>query len=57
MKEASGELNMTLITIVSVALIGAIFMALYPAIRDRITNTWNTSGGELETEYNNRPKA
>lgn len=57
MKEASGELNMTLITIVAVALIGAIFMALYPTIRDRITNTWNESGSELETEYNNRPKA
>lgn len=57
MKEASGELNMTLITIVAVALIGAIFMALYPTIRDRITNTWNTSGNELENEYNNRPRA
>ncbi len=57
MKEASGELNMTLITIVAVAIIGAIFLALYPSIRTRIENTWNESGSDLENAFNNRQQS
>ena len=41
MKEASGELNMTLITIIAVAAIGAIIAALMPIIRKTIENRWN----------------
>lgn len=41
MKEASGELNMTLITIIAVGIIGAIFYALWPQIRDAINNKWH----------------
>ena len=52
MKEASGELNMTLITILAVAVIGGIFMALYPTIRDRIANTWNSSANDMSGAYN-----
>ena len=47
MKEASGELNMTLITIMAVALIGALFYALYPSIKGAIEGQWgnvDTSG-------------
>ena len=40
MKEASGELNMTLVTIIAVAAIGAIFAALYPTIKNTIKNRW-----------------
>lgn len=53
MKEASGELNMTLITILAVAVIGGIFMALYPSIRDRISNTWNSTANDMSGAYNN----
>lgn len=51
MKEASGELNMTLITILAVAVIGGIFMALYPSIRDRISKTWNSTANEMSGAY------
>lgn len=46
MKEASGELNMTLVTIIAVAAIGAIFALLYPTIKNSIANKWDsTSNG------------
>lgn len=56
MKEASGELNMTLITILAVAVIGGIFMALYPAIKNRISNTWTGTANEMGKAYNNSKK-
>ena len=42
MKEASGELNMTLITIIAVAAIGGIFLLLYPQIKNVISNRWSS---------------
>lgn len=41
MKEASGELNMTLITIVAVAAIGALIYFFLPTIKNAITKTWD----------------
>lgn len=41
MKEASGELNMTVITIVAIAAIAALFAFLWPTIKNSITNQWN----------------
>ena len=41
MKEASGELNMTLITIVAIAAIAGLFAALWPTIKATIANKWN----------------
>ena len=47
MKEASGELNMTLITIVAIAAIAAIFTVfLLPRIKNSISNRWD----QVETE-------
>ena len=51
MKEASGELNMTLITIIAVAAIGAIFAALYPTIKNVITNRWSSEAGATKNNY------
>ena len=48
MKEASGELNMTLITIVAVALIAGLFAILYPQISATIQEKWGAASGELE---------
>lgn len=40
MKEATGELNMTVITVVAIAAVGAFFYAfVWPAIRGKITST------------------
>ena len=47
MKEASGELNMTLITIVAIALIAGLFAILYPQIRNAIAGKWSGAEAEL----------
>lgn len=52
MKEASGELNMTLITIIAVSIIGAIFYALWPTIKNSINKQWNTAENAGSGEYN-----
>ncbi len=41
MKAATGELNLTVITIVAVAAIVAFFWALWPTIRNTINNQWD----------------
>ena len=41
MKAATGELNLTVITIVAVAAIVAFFWALWPTIAKTINNQWN----------------
>ncbi len=51
MKEASGELNMTLITIIAVSIIGAIFYALWPKIKETINNKWTDSSKQGSGEY------
>ena len=48
MKEASGELNLTLITIVAIAAIAGLFALLWPSIRNTINNKW----GETATNSN-----
>ncbi len=54
MKAATGELNLTLITVVALGALLALFATvLWPQIRDKITNTWDdTNDTELEVTYN-----
>lgn len=54
MKAATGELNLTLITVVALGALLALFTTiLWPQIRDKITNTWDkTNDTELEISYN-----
>ena len=41
MKEASGELNMTVVTIIAIAAIAAFLMTfLWPRIQNSISNQW-----------------
>ena len=47
MKEASGELNLTLITIVAIAAIAALLGLLYPRIKNTINNKWNATENSL----------
>lgn len=51
MKEASGELNMTLITIVAVALIGGLMSLLYPKIKTSIEAKWGKTGLDNVSAY------
>lgn len=51
MKEASGELNMTLVTIIAIAAIAALFTALLPSIKKSISDKWDsTSKTEIKVK-------
>lgn len=55
MKEASGELNMTLITIVAVAALAGLFALLWPNISGKIQEKWGqteSSTKKVCTQYN-----
>lgn len=54
MKAATGELNLTLITVVALGALLALFTTvLWPQIRDKITGTWDeTNDTEIEISYN-----
>ena len=46
MKAATGELNLTVITIVAIALVIGFFTAvLWPNIKESINSQWNIVGG------------
>lgn len=55
MKEATGELNMTVVTIIAIAAIIGFFWFMWPQIRSSITGQWNKidqdaeSGGHVGT--------
>lgn len=40
MKEAMGELNMTVVVIVAIAAIAALFALIWPGISESIQNSW-----------------
>ena len=53
MKEATGELNMTVVTIIAIGAIIALFWAMWPTIENTIKNTWNsTAGTQCTTDIN-----
>ena len=43
MKEATGEVSMTVVTLVAIAVIGGIIAIMWPSIKTKITSLWNTS--------------
>ena len=47
MKEASGELNMTLITIVAIAAIAGLFALLWPYAKNMIVDKWNGTSNTM----------
>ena len=51
MKEASGELNMTVVTIVAIAAVLGFFWAMWPNIKSTINENWGvaTTTGSSET--------
>ena len=54
MKAATGELNLTLITVIALGAILALFTTvLWPQIRKKITDTWDDSNStDIEIGYN-----
>ena len=54
MKEATGELNMTIVTIVLIGVIAAFFAFFWPTIQESIQDTWNdnaTSQQEITDQF------
>ena len=41
MKAATGELNLTLITVLALGAVLAFFWALWPGIKEKISSGWN----------------
>ena len=46
MKEATGEVSMTVVTLVAIAVIGGIIALLWPKIQERINNLWDTTSND-----------
>lgn len=44
MKEATGEVSMTVIVVVAIAIIGGILAVMWPRIKGTIENAWGNSG-------------
>ena len=44
MKEATGELNMTVITIIAIAVIAGIMALMWPSITNTIKSSWGSTG-------------
>ena len=54
MKEATGALNMTVVTIVAIAAILGFFWAIWPKIQKQISKQWDSAtNGEGNQENNN----
>ena len=46
MKEATGELNMTVVTIIAIGAIIAFFWFMWPQIKNTIAGQWNNVGNQ-----------
>lgn len=53
MKEATGELNMTVVTIIAIGAIVAFFWLLWPNIQDTIQGQWNNISDDQGYNLNN----
>ena len=49
-KEATGEVSMTIVTLVAIAVIGAILATQWDRIRNTVTDLWDK--GSNQTEWN-----
>lgn len=49
MKEATGEVSMTIVTLVAIAVIGAILATQWNTIKNKIETLWNR--GENNTQW------
>ena len=53
MKAATGELNLTLITVVALGAVLALFTGIiWPSLKEKIGTGWNDSDTDLEISYN-----
>ena len=53
MKEATGELNMTVVTIVLIGVIAAFFAFFWPQIQESIQDTWDeNTQSQADVDFN-----
>ena len=52
MKEATGEVSMTVVTLIAIAVIGGILAFLWPMVKNRIGGLWNKTCPAGYTEVN-----
>jgi len=52
MKEATGEVSMTVITLVAIAVIGGILALMWPTIKDTITGLWGGDSAQEQCKHN-----
>ena len=43
MKEATGEVSMTVVTLVAIALIGAVLAFVWPTVKTKVNSLWQSS--------------
>ena len=53
MKEATGEVSMTVVTLVAIAVIGAILATQWDSIKNKIDGLWDNGESNTEWEQNN----
>ena len=46
MKEATGEVSMTVVTLVAIAVVGGILAFMWPTIKARINNLWQSGADD-----------
>ena len=52
MKAATGELNLTVITLIAIAAVIGFFWAMWPTIKGSVTQQWNNVSTSSETQTN-----
>ena len=52
MKEATGEVSMTVITLVAIAVIGGILAVMWTPIKNTITGLWGGESAEEQCVHN-----
>lgn len=57
MKEATGEMNMTVITIIAIGAVLVFFWIMWDPIKNTITSQWNNvAGNDTPPESQTQPK-
>ncbi|MBQ6497392.1 MAG: hypothetical protein IJI58_01600 [Bacilli bacterium] len=51
MKAATGELNLTVITLIAIGAVIAFFWFMWPSIKNSIAGQWNDASGNTRTRH------
>ena len=54
MKAATGELNLTVITLIAIGAVIAFFWLMWPGIKNSIQGQWNDVAGNSRTKHSSK---